>query len=164
MNSKEDIRKLVRETLLNEAPPGGMFGNFKFLKKRKMSSGKDVNKYTENINSWYEHPAFDRDKTLDKTNEMFVNKEFEKVVSIILDRYQGSDKDSFSEKIEEIVKEYKKLMKRGFEDVVGRNNALSAKVIKDLSELSKKTYKLLNKKNPSSVNNNFVKSWLQLKK
>ena len=164
MNSKEDIRKLVRETLLNEAPPGGMFGNFKFLKKRKMSSGKDVNKSTENINSWYEHPAFDTSNTLDKTNEILINKEFEKVVSIIVDRYQGIDKDSFANKVEEFVKEYKQLMKRGFDNVVGRNNALSAKVVKDLNELSKKVNKYLERKNPSSVNNNFVKSWLQLKK
>lgn len=164
MNSKEDIRKIVREALLNEAPPGGMFGNFKFLKKRKIDSSKGGNLSSDNIKSWYEHPAFNRDNTLDKTNEMLVNKEFEKVVSIIVDRYQGSDKDSFSKTIEEIVKEYKKLMKRGFEDVVGRNGAVSAKVIKDLNDLSKKTYKLLNRKNPSSVNNNFVKSWLQLKK
>lgn len=164
MNSKEDIRKLVRETLLNEAPPGGMFGNFKFLKKRKMSSGKDVNKSTENINSWHEHPAFDTSNTLDKTNEILINKEFEKVVSIIIDRYQGIDKDSFANKVEEFVKEYKQLMKRGFDNVVGRNNALSAKVVKDLNELSKKVNKYLERKNPSSVNNNFVKSWLQLKK
>ena len=164
MNSKEDIRKIVREALLNEAPPGGMFGNFKFLKKRKTDSYKVSNESSENIKSWYEHPAFDRQNNLDKTNEMFINKEFEKVVSIIVDTYYGIDKDSFTDKIEEIVKEYKKLMKRGFQDVVGRNGAVSAKVIKDLNELSKKTYKLLSKKNASSINNKFVKGWLQLKK
>lgn len=164
MDSKHYIRKLIRESLLNEAPPGGMFGNFKHLKKNKkntykMSSSNDLG----DIKSWYEHPVFDKSNVLYKKSENMMEDAFEKIESILLSSYFGSDKEYFSEKLKDLFKKYKSLMKRGFNDISGRDGAISANIIKDLRDLSLNTKKILSQKTPTAALNNYVRNWLQLK-
>lgn len=164
MDSKSYVRKLIRESLLSEAPPGGMFGNFKHLKSNKgginkMPSRNDLG----DIKSWYEHPVFDKSNVLDKKSENMMEDAFEKIESILLSSYFGADKESFSEKIKDLFKKYKSLMKRGFNDISGRDGAISASIIKDLRNLSLNTKKILSQKNPAAAINNYVRNWLQLK-
>ena len=77
--------------------------------------------------------------------------------------YFGADKESFSEKIKDLFKKYKSLMKRGFNDISGRDGAISASIIKDLRNLSLNTKKILSQKTPAAAINNYVRNWLQLK-
>jgi len=164
MDSKYYIRKLVRESFLNEAPPGGMFGNFKHLKKNnknghKMSSSNDLG----DVKSWYEHPVFDKSNVLNKESENMMEDAFKKIESILLSSYFGIDKESFSEKIKDLFKKYKSLMKRGFNDISGRDGAISSSTIRDLRSLSLDAKKILSQKNPIAASNNYVVNWLQTK-
>ena len=164
MSGKSYVRKLVRESFLNEAPPGGMFGNFKHLKKDDKFRHKDSSSEgLQDVKTWYEHPIFDKNNILDKKSEKMMKDAFEKIESILLSSYFGGDKESFSEKIKDLFKQYKSLMQRGFDDVAGRNGAISASLINDLRNLSLNTKKLLSKKTPTAALNNYVRNWLQLK-
>tara|TARA_R110000772_G_scaffold173238_1_gene285200 strand:- start:865 stop:1356 length:492 start_codon:yes stop_codon:yes gene_type:complete len=163
MNSKSYVRKLIRESFLNEAPPGGMFGNFKHLKKNDKGINNSSSKDLKDVKTWYEHPVFDKSNILDKKSEKMMKDAFEKIESILLSSYFGGDKESFSEKIKDLFKQYKSLMQRGFDDVAGRNGAISASLINDLRNLSLNTKKLLSKKTPTAALNNYVRNWLQLK-
>ena len=52
MNSKFYVRKLIRESFLNEAPPGGMFGNFKHLKKNDKGINNSSSKDLKDVKTW----------------------------------------------------------------------------------------------------------------
>lgn len=164
MNSKQDIRRIVREALLNEAPPGGMFGNFEVLKKRKQNSGSgskiDSNK---KVNSWHEHPAFDKSNSLSsRTNKEVVDLETKKIKAKILQSYNGAEREAFEEKLDFFLKEFSELMYEGFDDVISKGGVVNSNTIIKLKDLSKKAKKYLERKHPSSVNDNEIQSWLQL--
>jgi hypothetical protein len=164
MKSKEIIRTIVREAFLNEAPPGGMFGNFKHLKRKDSARyEKSYSSELESAKSWYEHPVFDRGNALDNRNQKMIKDGFEKAESIILNSYHGNDKESFSEIIKNLFKEYEPLLEKGFDDVSGMEGAISSNVIKSLRNLSSKVGKILSKKTPSAFSDKYVRSWLQLK-
>ena len=88
---------------------------------------------------------------------------FEKAESIILNSYHGNDKESFSEIIKNLFKEYEPLLEKGFDDVSGMEGAISSNVIKSLRNLSSKVGKILSQKTPSAFSDKYVRSWLQLK-
>ena len=164
MNSKQDIRRIVREALLNEAPPGGMFGNFDNLKKRAQNSGAG-SKFDSNkkVNSWHEHPAFNKSNSLSsRTNKEFVDLETKKIKAKILQSYNGTERKSFDEKLEGFLKKFMELMYRGFDDVISKGGVVSSNIIIKLNDLSKKARKYLEQKHPSSVNDNDIQNWLQL--
>mgnify|MGYP001199005506 CR=1 FL=1 len=164
MNSKKDIRRIVREALLNEAPPGGMFGNFDNLKKRTQNSSAG-SKFDskKKVNSWHEHPAFDKSNSLSsRTNKDFVDLETKKIKAKILQSYNGADRKAFDEKLEGFLKKFMELMYRGFDDVISKGGVVNSNIIIKLKDLSKKTKKYLEQKHPSSVNDNDTENWLQL--
>jgi len=165
MNSKSYIRKLVRESFLNEAPPGGIFGNFESLKKLDRNRNNNVsNGNLEGIRTWYEHPVFDKNNTLETSSEnSFMKDGFQRVESIIMSSYFSSDKEGFSKTIKDLLKKYKSLIQKGIIELNGATGAISSSVIKDLRELSLRTERLLSKKAPSTITNSYVKGWLQLK-
>ncbi len=164
MNSKQYIRRIVREAILNEAPPGGMFGNFEVLKKRRRNSvsGSKVDP-NKKINSWNEHPAFDKSNTLSSTtNKDFVDLETKKIKAKILQTYNGGEMEAFEEKLDSFLKNFSELMYAGFYDVISRGGVVNSNTIIKLKDLSKNAKKYLERKHPSSVNDNEIRNWLQI--